>query len=77
MNRKQIKLCGIQDAIRLVSAAQSCDFDVDIGYNRIIVDGKSILGVCSMDLNHPLTVTYQGNSPTFEQFLSKYELRHK
>lgn len=33
-----------------VSEASKCDFDVDLGYNRIVVDAKSIMGVFSLDL---------------------------
>ena len=32
-----------------VSEASKCDFDVDLGYNRIVVDAKSIMGVFSLD----------------------------
>ena len=32
------------------------DFDIDVFYNRIIIDAKSILGVLSMDLTQVLTV---------------------
>ena len=52
-----------------VSAATKCDFDVDIYYNRYVVDAKSILGVFNLDLTQPLTVEYRGYNQGFEQFL--------
>lgn len=52
-----------------VDAATKCDFDVDIYYNRYVVDAKSILGVFNLDLTQPLTVEYRGYNQGFEQFL--------
>ena len=37
-----------------VSEASKCDFDVDLGYNRIVVDAKSIMGIFSLDLSKEL-----------------------
>ena len=38
-----------------VNAASRCDFDIDIAYNSYVVDAKSILGVCGLDLTRVLT----------------------
>ena len=46
-------------------AAGKCDFDIDVFYNRIIIDAKSILGVLSMDLTKVLTVQCHGESKEF------------
>ncbi len=53
-----------------VNAAASCDFDVDIYYNRYVVDAKSILGVFGLDLTKILTVEYSGDNQQFEQYLN-------
>ena len=53
-----------------VSAATKCDFDVDIYYNRYVVDAKSILGVFGLDLTKTLTVEYSGSNQQFEQYLN-------
>ena len=53
-----------------VDAATKCDFDVDIYYNRYVVDAKSILGVFGLDLSQPLTVDYRGYNKNFETFLN-------
>ena len=52
-----------------VDAATKCDFDVDVYYNRYVVDAKSILGVFGLDLTQPLTVEYRGYNKNFESFL--------
>ena len=55
-----------------VRAAGKCDFDIDIFYNRVIIDAKSILGILSMDLNRDLTVHCYGDSPAFNKTLQKF-----
>lgn len=42
MKEKKIKLVSIADAKTFVTAAMKCDFDVDVFYNRVVIDGKSI-----------------------------------
>lgn len=71
MRETKIKL-NVDDAIDFVKAATRCDFDIDLNYNRIFIDAKSILGVMSMDLNNILTVKCYGEDPQFESFLKKY-----
>ena len=51
---------------------EKCDFDIDVFYNRIIIDAKSMLGVLSLDLSRELTVKYGGKNNAFENVLCKY-----
>lgn len=69
---KRIKLTELEDVKEFVKAAGACDFDVDISYNRVIIDAKSMLGVLSLDLTRELTVKYGGENLQFENVLSKY-----
>ena len=55
-----------------VSAATKCIFDVDISYNRFVVDAKSILGVLGLNFNQVLTVSVNGYDEEFEQYLKKF-----
>lgn len=73
METKRIKLSGIQDALEFVTAAESCDFNVDLLYDRIIIDGKSMIGVCSLDLSHIITVSYDGHNQRFDTILEKFQ----
>ncbi len=57
-----------------VDAATKCDFDVDIYYNRFVVDAKSILGVLCLDLTQPLTVEYRGYNKGFDEFLKGHAI---
>ena len=73
MNKKRkIKLSAIEEVKEFVQAAVKCDFDIDISYNRMIIDAKSILGVLSLDLSEVLIVRYGGTDLAFEKILNKY-----
>lgn len=54
-----------------VHVASRCDFDIDISYNRYIVDAKSFLGVFGLDFRRPLTVSYNGYNSEFEEMLQE------
>lgn len=69
MKEKRIKLSTITEAKAFVTAAMQCDFDVDVYYNRIVIDAKSILGVLSLDLTKELHVRVHGENKEFEDYL--------
>lgn len=71
----KIKLSGIQEVKEFVTAAGKCDFDVDIFYNRVVIDAKSILGVLSMDLSRVLSVRAYGVNKGFQKILEKYAVQ--
>ena len=60
------------DVERFVAVASKCDFDIDIAYNRYVVDAKSILGVFGMDFSKVLTVEYEGYHAEFENMMATY-----
>ena len=53
-----------------VARAGKCDFDIDVSYNHITVDAKSMLGVLALDLRQILTVSCNGYSEDFENYLA-------
>lgn len=69
MKQRRIMLPSMAEAKRFVEEATKCDFDIDVFYNRIIIDAKSILGVLSLDLTRILTVQYNGDNAEFEEYL--------
>ncbi len=72
MTEKRIRLSGTNEVREFVREAEKCDFDIDISYNRVIVDAKSFLGILAMDLNQILTVSYFGRNSNFENVLKRY-----
>lgn len=75
MLEKKIQLKAFSEVKEFVRAAEKCEYDVDVFYNRVVVDAKSILGVMSMDLTRPLTVKYHvEDQDCFEQTLNKFAM---
>lgn len=72
MTERQIKFQAADDVKEFVNAASRCDFDIDIFYNRIIIDAKSILGVLSMDLTKVMTVKCYGEDKNFDKTIAKF-----
>lgn len=69
--KKLIKLTAPEEAQEFVAAASNCDFDIDMRFNKVIVDAKSFLGVLSL-LTYPVMIFSQGNNIEFEKMLEKY-----
>ena len=53
-----IHLKEINDVYKLVNILVGFEGDVDLESGRYKVDGKSILGIFSLDLRQPIKLTY-------------------
>ena len=60
------------DVQHFVNVTSKCDFDIDISYNRYVVDAKSFLGVYGLDFRSPLKVSYEGYNSELEELLNKF-----
>ena len=56
-----IRLKEINDVYKLVNILVGFDGDVDLESGRYKVDGKSNLGIFSLDLRQPIKLTYKGD----------------
>ena len=56
-----IKLKEINDVYKLVNILVGFDGDVDLESGRYKVDGKSILGIFSLDHRQPVKLSYNGD----------------
>lgn len=70
----KIKLSETEQVKDFVQSAEKCDFDIDVFYNRMIIDAKSILGVLSLDLSKVLTVQCAVKNAEFEKTIAKYSV---
>ena len=66
MRTHKIRL-RVDEVKDFVAAATRCDFDIDICYNRYVIDAKSFLGVYGLDFTKPLTVSYDGYNGKFDR----------
>ncbi len=57
MKSIQIRLATIADVRDFVNIVAKSDCDIDLASGRYVVDGKSIMGIFSLDLLAPITLT--------------------
>lgn len=61
MKRVKIRLNGMDDIRTFVNMAATYEYDIDLQAGRCIVDGKSIMGIFSLDLSQPIEMKVYGN----------------
>ncbi len=70
MKKYKIMMKTIDDIKVFAAAAACCDEELDLSSGRYVVDAKSIMGIFSLDLSKPITLTAP-ESFNDEEFLSK------
>ena len=64
----QVLLTSVADVKRFVDVATAYPYDVDVSTERYIVNGKSIMGLFSIDLSAPIRVEVHGTDAQGESF---------
>lgn len=68
------KVNTMEDIKEFVAYLNQFPNDVDVSSAQYVVDGKSILGVFSLDLEKPLTVKFHGEvAPELKEKLARFE----
>ena len=69
-----IKLTTIEDVYSLVRTLLAFDGEVDLESGRYTVDGRSLLGIFSLDLTKPVKLIFHDENKADELFarLNKY-----
>ena len=53
----KIRLSSIEDVRNFVEVVRQYEGDIDLASGRYVVDAKSIMGIFSLDLANPITMT--------------------
>lgn len=72
MIERKIKLSDTEEVKDFVRAAERCNFDIDVCYNRAVIDAKSLLGMLYLGIGKELTIKYGGKDVCFEKNIKKY-----
>lgn len=69
-NRMEVSLNQLADVQKFAHIASNCPSMISILSGAYCVDGKSILGILSLDLSRPLVVRFEdiNDMAKFEQF---------
>ena len=71
MNSVKIRLSTIADVRDFVNTVTKSNVDIDLASGRYLVDGKSIMGIFSLDLLNPIRMTVHADE--CEAFEKKIE----
>ncbi len=73
MTEFYVSLHSVMDVKEFVAMASALTVDVDVTSGRYTVDGKSILGLCSLALEHPVKVQVYGEAADGQGFRTSVE----
>ena len=76
MIERKIRLTDTEEVKDFVRAAGKCDFDIDVCYNRAVIDAKSLLGMLYLGICKDLVVKYGEQDECFEHIMNKYTFAH-
>ena len=73
MQEALIRLNTVQDIRVFVETVSMTDVEVDLCSQRYVVDGKSIMGIYSLDLLSPIKlIVHSDNCPELMEKLSRF-----
>ena len=72
MKRVHIKITNINDVDIFVQKARSVEGDILVSRGKFCVDGKSVLGMFSLNVSEGCQVEYPDNAIEFEEFLQQF-----
>ncbi len=71
MKTANIRLSTIADVREFVNDIAAFEGEVDLSSGRYVVDGKSIMGIFSLDLLSPIKMTVQADDKAADELLEK------
>lgn len=72
MKTKIIKITSVTDITNFVREAQKVYGDVTVKKGRYVIDGKSLMGMFSLDGSTGLTIEYPETAYAFEEFIEPF-----
>ena len=74
MKKMYVAINTINKATEFVQKASQVDGDVICTKGQYTIDGKSIMGVFSIDISKGITVKYPETATDFEEYLSQFKV---
>jgi phosphotransferase system HPr-like phosphotransfer protein len=74
MKSKYIKITNLKDLSNFILEASKVEGDVLVHRGKFCVDGKSLMGMMSIDISNGCRIDYPENEKDFEEYLKKFEL---
>lgn len=74
MRTQFVKINGIQDVMTFVKIASSIDGDILVKKGIYCIDGKSLMGMFSIDLTNGVVIEYPDDAIILDEFLDNYKV---
>lgn len=71
MNKRKILLNTIDKVKQFVNISNKENIDICLSSGKYIIDGKSIMGIFSLDLSKELTLSSENNKEEFDLYCEK------
>ncbi len=69
---KYIKIYGLADVTNFIQEATRVEGDVTLKRGKYVIDGKSLMGIMSIDVSQGVTVEYPSDAIEFDTFLNQF-----
>lgn len=76
MIERKIRLTDTEEVKDFVRAAGKCDFDIDVCYNRAVIEQSRYLACCILGICKDLVVKYGEQDECFEHIMNKYAVHN-
>ena len=76
MKKMFIKINDISDVSAFVNHASKVEKDVTIYKGKYVINGKSLLGMFSLDLTSGILVEFPKDEKDFEKFLKEFQEKY-
>jgi len=72
MRTVYVKFSAVMDVKRFVESISSLEGDFDLIDGRYVVDARSLMGICGMDLSKPIKLRIQKDSDKAMQAIERF-----
>ena len=69
-----VKINGITEVTNLAQMAHSIDGDIYVKKGVYCVDGKSLMGLFSIDMSNGVTIAYPSEAIAFENYIKQFKV---
>ena len=74
MKTKYIKIINLKDLSKFVLEASKVEGDILVYRGKFCVDGKSLMGMMSLNISEGCRIEYPENEKNFEEYIKRFEL---
>lgn len=74
MKEMIISIKGLNDVYTFLTKAQKTKGDITVQRGKYAVDGKSVLGIFSIDMSQDVIIIYPEDAIEFESFITQFKV---